>query len=220
MAEVDIDKLLAKQEKKEEDDKKKALFKKGLIFAGVGAAVIITIIAVVIIMLGESSAAYFPLENTSKYVYNKKNRSPEEWQVQAKTARVGDFDCKVMNKMDMENHSLIQEYYVAGKKGIIMLAVSKDYGPKKESKMRLLPARLKKGLLFDSGTLKNTAITGTIAEIEELSTPVGDCKVYRVEYRAGNYLNRDVWYGKAVGVIKYNDKITGDQLDLVSRVEK
>lgn len=220
MAEVDIDKLLAKQEKQEEDRKKKELLKKVLVYAGAGVAAVLIIIVVVIVMLGESSAAYFPLENTGKYIYNKKNKSPEEWQIKSKTARVGDYDCVVLNKIDQANYFSVQEYYVTGKKGIIRLAVSKDFGQKKEDKMRILPERMKAGLEFDAGTLKNKPITGTVSKAEELSTPVGECKVYKVEYRAGSYMNLDVWYAKDVGVIKYTDRVTGDQLDLVSRDEK
>jgi hypothetical protein len=220
MAEIDIDKLLEKKEKQEQDRKKTELLKKGLIFGGIGAAAALIIVIIVMILLGESSAAYFPLDNTEKYVYNKKNKSPEEWQMQKKTAMVGEYECKVLNKIDKGYYFSVQEYYVAGKKGIIRLAVSKDYGQKKEDKMRLLPERLKTGLEFDAGSIKNTPITGTVAETDELSTPVGECKAYRVEYRAGNYVNMDVWYGKGIGVIKYTDRVTGDQLDLVSGAEK
>jgi hypothetical protein len=220
MAEVDIDKLLAKQEKQEQDRKQKEMLKKGLMFGGIGAAAAVIIIVIVMILLGESSAAYFPLKNTGKYVYNKKNKSPEEWQVQSKPAMVGEYECAVLNKMEMGSHSLTQEFYVAGKKGIIRLATAKDYGQKKQDKMRLLPGRLKKGLEFDAGTVKNTPITGVVAETEELSTAAGECKAYMVEYRAGNYLNLDVWYGRDIGVIKYTDRVTGDELDLVSKAEK
>jgi hypothetical protein len=220
MAEVDIDKLLAKQEKLEEERKKKEMLKKALMFGGIGAAAAIIIIIIVITLLGESSAAYFPLENTGKYVYNKKNKSPEEWQIQSKTGRVGDYECAVLNKMEVGTHMLTQEFYVAGKKGIIKLAESKDYGQKKQDKMRLLPERLKKGIVFEAGSLKNTPITGTVTETEELSTAVGECRAFKVEYRAGEYMNKDVWYGKGVGVINYTDRVTGDQLDLVSKVEK
>jgi hypothetical protein len=220
MAEVDIDKLLAKQEKQEQDRKKQEMMKKGLIFGGIGTGAIIIIIIIVMVVIGESSSAYFPLENTGNYIYNKKNKSPEEWHILKKTAMVGEYECKVLNKTDEGYGFSAQEYYVAGKKGIIRLAKSKDYGQKKEDKMRLLPERLKTGLEFDAGTIKNTPITGTVAETEELSTPLGECKAYRVEYRAGNYINLDVWYGKGIGVIKYTDRVSGDQLDLVSRVDK
>jgi len=220
MADVDIDKLLEKQEKQEKDRKNKDLLKKGLIFGGIGAAAAAIIIVIAVILLGESSAAYFPLENTGKYVYNKKNKNPEEWQFQQKTSMVGENECRVLNKIDKGDYFSVQEYYIAGKKGIERLAVSKDYGQKKADLLLLLPARLKTGKQFDAGTIKNTAITGTIAETDVLSTPVGECKSYRVEYRAGSYVNFDVWYGKGVGIVKYTDKVSGDELDLVSRDEK
>lgn len=220
MVEIDIDKVLEKQEKRELEQKKKEFIKKTLIYSGLGALGVLIVIIAVIVMLGESSSAYFPLENTGKYVYNKKNKSPEEWQVQQKTARVGEYDCVVLNRIDKGYYFSVQEYYVANKGGIIKLAESKDFGQTREKKMRILPARLKTGLEFEAGTFKNTPINAVIAEKEELSTPVGDIMVYKVEYRAGNYLNLDVWYGKGVGVIKYQDRVTGDQLDLVSRVDK
>lgn len=220
MAEVDIDKLLEKSEKQEADKKKKDIIKKAAIFGGIGAAAALIAVLIIVSAMGEKSAAYFPLEDTGKYIYNRKNKSPESWQIKTKKAMVGQDECAVLDRIDQGNFFSKQEYYISDKKGVLMLAVSKDSGTKTAQKLRILPYRMKAGLVFEAGTVKNTPITATIAEKEEMSTPVGEINVWKVEYRAGNYMDTDVWYGEGAGIIKYVDRKAGDQIDLVSRVDK
>jgi hypothetical protein len=220
MAEIDIDKMLANQEKHEAEKEKLEKMKKAAIVGGIAALAALVIVIIAVVMLGEKSTGYFPLENGDKYIYNRKNKSPEEWQLLKKTAMVGEYECYVMNKVDQGNYFSTQEYYNEGKNGIIMLAVSKDYGKKNEKKMRLLPDRIKKGLKFTAGTARNMTINAVVVGKEEMSTPVGDVPAYRVEYKAGDIINREVWYAKDVGIIKITDRVTGDELTLIKRVEK
>jgi hypothetical protein len=220
MGDIDIDKMLEKQDKQEADKKRREKMKSAAVIAGLAAAAVLLITIIVIVMLGEKSTLYFPLENGGKYIYNRKNKSPEEWQMLKKTAMVGEYECYVLNKVDQMNYFSTQEYYNCGKNGIIMLAVSKDYGKKNEQKFRLLPDRIKTGVKFTAGTVRNTVINAVVMEKDEMSTPVGEVPAYRVEYKAGDLMNREVWYAKDVGVIRITDKGTGDEMTLINRVEK
>ncbi len=220
MAEIDIDKMLEKQERQEADRKKREKIKIAAITGGIAAAAALLILIIVMVVIGEKGAGYFPVESGGKYIYNRKNKSPEEWQVLKKKAMVGEYECCVLNKVDQLNYFSTQEYYNVGKNGIIMLAVSKDYGKKSGQKMRLLPDRIKKGVKFTAGTARNTMINAVVVEKEEMSTPVGEVPAYRVEYKAGDIFNREIWYGKGVGILKIIDRVTGDELTLINRVEK
>ena len=177
-------------------------------------------VVVGMLVLGEPSARYFPMDGRTKYIYNRKNKSPEEWQFKKNPELYGGFECSVLNRINQADYSSIQEYYVREKKGIIKLAVSKDMGVKKPEKMRLLPERLKTGLEFDAGMIKNTPIIGRIVSREDLSTPVGDCRGYKIEYKAGKYIDMDVWYCKDVGVVRSVDRVSGGETGIISMVTK
>jgi hypothetical protein len=220
MADIDIDKMLEKKDREEAGKKQQAAMKKALIAGGLGVVAAAIILVIVLIMIGEKSLVYFPLSEGVKYIYNRKNKSPEEWQVLKKKDMVGEYECSVLNKVDQSNYFSTQEYYSVGGKGIILLATSSDYGKKTGAKMRLMPYRIKDGIEFAAGSLKNTAITGMVLGREEMSTPVGDVQAYKIEYRAGSLMDREVWYAKGVGIIKVIDRISGDELTLINRVEK
>ncbi|MCX7698447.1 MAG: hypothetical protein N2114_03150, partial [Candidatus Goldbacteria bacterium] len=174
---------------------------------------------VVINVLGESSFNYFPLNAGEKLLYNRKNLSPEEWEVLNKTEKINNYDCKILNKTDKGNFSTIQEYYFQGKKGIYKIAISKDYGKKKEDKFMLLPKRIKKGIVFNAGYHKGNLIKGKVVEKEQLSTPIGDVTAFKISYKATDY-NVDIWFAKGVGIIKLKNNLTGYELNLISGKEK
>jgi hypothetical protein len=216
MADIDIDKMLANKEEQEKGEKRKKALMRGLIIGGACLAAAVIIVIVLFAILGEKSGSYFPLKSGVKYIYNRKNRSPQEWQVQKKTDMVGDYECVVLNKIDQGNYSSIQEYYCEIKKGLARLAVSDDYGKKKDDKMLILPARMKQGVEFDAGSIRNVPIKAAVDSKETMSTPLGDIDAFKVRYRAQGYMDTDVWYGKDIGVIKMTDRITGDELSLIS----
>ncbi len=219
MAEIDVDKILEASEKREKQKEIKSKTTTGMIIAGSALATIIIATFVVIIVLGESSGNYFPLNTGEKLLYNRKNMSPEEWEILNKTEKVSGYDCKVLNKTDKGNFSTIQEYYFKGKKGIYKIAVSKDYGKKKEDKFIILPSRLKKGIVFNAGYYKGNLIKGKVVDKEKLSTPVGDVTAFKVQYKATDY-NVDIWFAKGVGIIKLKNNLTGNELNLISETGK
>lgn len=219
MPEIDVDKILEKSEKREKQKEIKSKATLGIILAGSALIAIIIATFVVIAILGESSTNYFPLDPGVKLLYNRKNMSPEEWEVLNKTEKVNGYDCKILNRTDKGNFSTIQEYYYKGKKGIYKIATSKDYGKKKEDKFIILPARLKKGIVFNAGYYKGNLIKGKVVDKENLSTPVGDVIAYKVQYKAKDY-NVDMWFAKGVGLIKLKNNITGHELSLISGKEK
>jgi len=158
MSDIDIDSILEKTEKKEKQKKQKDVLVRAGMIAGAAAAAAVAAIIIVLAVIGETSAPYFPMDGGVKYIYNRKNKSPEEWQFRKKAEMFGDFECRVLDKTNQADYSTMQEYYIREKKGIIRLGISKDMGAKKAGKMRVLPERLKKGLVFDAGSVKNTQI--------------------------------------------------------------
>lgn len=219
MADIDVDKILEASEKREKQKEIKSKATIGIIIASVVLAVIILATFIVIAVLGESSTNYFPLNTGDKFLYNRKNMSPEEWEILNKTEKVGGYNCKIINKTDKGNFSTIQEYYFKGKKGIYKVAVSKNYGKKKEDKFVILPSRLKKGIIFNAGYHKGNLIKGNVLNKEKLSTPVGDVTAFKVQYKATNY-NVDMWFAKGVGLIKLKNNLTGYELNLISETGK
>ncbi len=219
MANIDVDKILEESEKREKQKEIKSKTTLGIIIAGSGLAAIIIATFVTLAVLGESSTNYFPLEPGDKFLYNRKNMSPEEWEVLNKTEKVSGYDCRILNKTDKGNFSTTQEYYFKGKKGIYKVAISKDYGKKKEDKFVILPARLKKGNVFNAGYYKGNLIKGKILDKEKLSTPVGDVTAFKVQYKARDY-NIDMWFAKDTGLIKLKNNLTGYELNLISETKK
>jgi|DewCreStandDraft_4_1066084.scaffolds.fasta_scaffold03822_5 hypothetical protein len=219
MAEIDVDKILEQSEKRDKQKEIKSKTTFGIIIAAAALALIIIATFIVIIVLGESSANYFPLYVGEKLLYNKKNMSPEEWEVLNKTEKINGYDCKILNKTDKGNFSTVQEYYFKGKKGIYKVASSKEFGKKKDEKFMLLPSRLKKGTTFNAGYFKGNLIKGKIINKEKLSTPVGDVEAFKVQYRANNY-SVDIWFAKSVGIIKIKNNLTDYELNLISETVK
>ena len=219
MADIDVDKILEASEKREKQKKIKSKATIGIIIAGSGLAAIIIATFIVIAVLGESSVSYFPLNAGDKFLYNRKNMSPEEWEVLNKTGKVSGYNCIILNKTDKGNFSTIQEYYFKDKKGIYKVAVSKDYGKKKEDRFVILPARLKKGAIFDAGYYKGNLIKGKVLDREKLSTPVGDVTAFKVRYKANDY-DVDMWFAKNTGLIKLKNNLTGYELNLISETKK
>lgn len=219
MVDIDVDKILEASEKREKQKEIKSKATIGIIIASVVLAVIIIATFIFIVVLGESSTNYFPLNPGDKFLYNRKNMSPEEWEILNKTEKVNGYNCKIINKTDKGNFSTLQEYYFRGKKGIYKVAVSKNYGKKKENRFVILPSRLKKGVCFNAGYYKGNLIKGEVLGKEKMSTPVGDLDAFKIKYKATNY-NVDIWFAKGIGLIKLKNNITGYELNLISEVGK
>ncbi|MBP7791784.1 MAG: hypothetical protein KA120_01855 [Candidatus Goldbacteria bacterium] len=219
MAEIDVDKILEASEKREKQKKIQSKRTMGVIIAGVTLLIIIVATFAVITIRGESSTGYFPLNAGVKLLYNRKNMSPEEWEILNKTENVSGYNCKILNKTDKGNFSTTQEYYFKGKNGIYKVAYSKDYGKKKEDKFIILPARLKKGVTFNAGYHKGNLIKGKVVDKEKLSTPIGDVSAFKVQYRTDGY-NVDMWFAKNIGVIKLKNNLTGYELNLIKETGK
>jgi len=59
-----------------------------------------------------------------------------------------------------------------------------------------------------------------VADREKMSTPVGDCAAYVVEYTAGNYMKTRVWYCKDIGIVRKVDEVVAEELGIISMVGK
>jgi hypothetical protein len=220
MAEIDIDKMLAKSEEKEKKEKSK----KNLVFylSALGAAIIIGIASffTVKVVMGDPASAYFPLKPGIKYVYNIKGRNPQEWQVQPKTENLFGFDCSVINKVDKGTFLSRQEYYCVDKEqGLARLAYSDNFGQKVKDVFKLLPYRIKAGREFDAGMIKGQVIKGVVIDKQLISTPLGEIEAYRVEYKSSPYYDRSVWYAKDTGIIKDVNNLTAEEMSIISAGE-
>lgn len=219
MADIDVDKILEASEKREKQKELKSKTTTGIIIAGIALVAMIIATFFVIVVLGENSKNYFPLNPGDKYLYNRKNMSPEEWEILNKTEKVDGYKCVILNKTDKGNFSTIQEYYFKDKKGIYKVAVSRDYGKKKRDNFFILPARLKRGVVFNAGYHKGNLIKGNIVNKEKLSTPIGEVTAFKIQYKAKDY-NVDIWFAKSVGLIKLKNNLTGYELNLISETIK
>ena len=219
MADIDIDKILEQSEKK--DEKKEAESKLKIILPVAGGVMLLAVIALVVIMavLGERSTKYFPLDTEAKYVYNRMNLSPEQWSVLEKKEELGGFECTVINKIDQGNYFSKQEFYYAGKNGIVRVGYSKNFGKKRVSKFGMLPAKIKEGTEFTAGKTKSTVIKGTIIGKETVSTPLGEYDAVKVTYKAGRFMDKTMWYAKGVGIIKIVDSLRNKKTDIISMEE-
>ncbi len=221
MVDVDIDKILEKTEKMEEEKKKKQKLVLILISSAAVILLVIFIFVLINIILGEKSTVYFPLKSGIKFIYNKKNQSPEEWEILKKVENINNYECKILNVIDKGTFFTKQEYYYAGKKeGIIRLAVSKDYGKKTKAGFKLLPPRIKKGMEFKAGKIKDEIVNAKIEEKETLSLPIGTLDTYRVHYKAEPYYDEIIWFAKNTGIVKKVDNVNNIELNIINMEQK
>ncbi|GEM_PF-1488670 len=221
MVDIDIDKILEKTEKMEEEKKKK---QKVILISITSATVILLAIFIfflINIILGEKSTVYYPLKSGIKFIYNKKNQSPEEWEILNKIENINNYECKILNVIDKGTFSSTQEYYYTGKKeGIIRMAISKDYGKKIKAGFKLLPARIKKGMEFKTGKIKDKIINAKVEEKETLSLPIGTLTTYRVHYKAEPYYDEIIWFAKNTGIVKKVDNVNNTELNIINMEER
>ncbi len=221
MVDIDIDKILEKTEKAEAEKKKKQKLIINIISVFLKVLLIISVYFIINIIIGEKCITYFPLKSGIKFIYNKKNMSPEEWEILNILANINNFQCKILNIVDKGNFFSKQEYYYIDKKeGIIRLAVSYDYGKKTKDGFRLLPARIKKGKEFKAGKIKNKIINAKIEEKETMSLPIGELTAYRVHYIADPYFNEIIWFAKNTGIVKKVDNVAKIELNIINMEKK
>jgi hypothetical protein len=219
VADIDIDSMLEKQEKKERREKAK----KTALTAAVSAAVIAVLasagIILFFIIIGEPASDYFPPTAGRKLVYNVKGKSPQQWQVEQKSADIYGYDCAVVDKMDKGTFLTSREYYaVDKKKGIARLAYSENSAAPVKDVFVILPYRLKTGRVFNAANYMGTLVKGTVVSKESLSTPAGEFETYRVEYKSAR-MDKTVWYAKGVGEVMEKDNMSAAETGLISAGE-
>jgi hypothetical protein len=220
VAEIDIDRMLEKNEQKEKQEKRRKKLKIYLIALGAAAVIGTASIFILLAVNGEPAVSYFPAKAGMKYVYNKKGGSPEEWQIMEKTENLYGYDCVVINKIDKGTYLSRQDYYVMDKEqGIARLAYSENFGRKAKSVFKFLPYRIKTGREFDAGVEKGKVVKGAILDKETVSTPLGEIEAYRVEYKALPYYDMTAWYAKHIGLIRTVNNLTSEEMGIISAGE-
>lgn len=213
MAEVDIDKILEQNEKKEKDAKKK----KTIIFAAIGVIVAALTAAVAIIAVtattGKDSSGYMPLESAQKLLYNRVGGASEKWQVMEKSETVDGIECRVMNAIDQSNFFSYQSYFYFSEIGLVLYAVSQNFGEKTRVQLVVLPAKIKKSGTYQAGG----QVTGAYSH-EELACPLGLLQTVRVDLTGGG-VDRSFWFAEGTGIVKYVDRAKNEEVNIIS-VEK
>jgi hypothetical protein len=219
MADIDIDSMLAKQEKKERHEKAKKTALAVAVSAAVIVAVAVAGIILFVILNGEPASDYFPPRAGRKLVYNVKGKSPQQWQVEQKSADIYGYDCAVVDKMDKGTYLTKREYYAADKKkGIARLAYSENSAAPVKDLFVILPYRLKIGKVFNAANYMGTLVKGTVVSKENMSTPAGEFETYMVEYKSPR-MDKTVWYAKDVGVVMEKDNMSAAETGLISAGE-
>ncbi|HPN65274.1 MAG TPA: hypothetical protein PK247_08715 [Candidatus Goldiibacteriota bacterium] len=218
MAEIDIDKMLEKREQmgvtgKKSGNKMNLIY---IAYIAAGAAVLITAAVVVLNVLKPNYQEYFPVENSGVMLFNVSGKSPERWEFLDKKESINGADHAILNRTDTGNNFTVQEYYSAGKTGIIKAYTSENFGEKKPYGMLMLPAKVKKGAEFKAADTAAGPIMGTVSEEEVLITTAGDMETVRVDYKGGRATDKSVWYAKGAGVIKTDDRGKNEQMAIIS----
>jgi len=215
MAEIDIDKMLEKREQMGVTGKKSGN-KMNLIYIAAGAAVLITAALIVLNVLKPNYQAYFPMENTGIMLFNVSGKNPERWEFLDKKESINGAEYSILNRTDTGNNFTVQEYYSAGKTGLIKAYTSENFGEKKPYGMIMLPPRVKKGAEFKAADTAAGPIMGTVAEEEVIITTAGEMETIRVDYKGGRATDKSVWYAKGAGVIKADDRGKNEQMGIIS----
>ncbi|HNZ30224.1 MAG TPA: hypothetical protein PKJ42_09540 [Candidatus Goldiibacteriota bacterium] len=215
MAEIDIDKMLEKREQMGVTGKKSGN-KMNLIYIAAGAAALAIAAVVVLNVLKPNYQEYFPVEKTGIMLFNVSGKSPERWEFLDKKESINGAEYSILNRTDTANNFTVQEYYSAGKTGIIKAYTSENFGEKKPYGMIMLPPKVKKGAKFKAADTAAGPIMGTVSEEETLVTTAGEMETVRVDYKGGRATDKSVWYAKGAGVIKTDDRGKNEQMDIIS----
>lgn len=216
MAEIDIDKVLERKAQSEKKDIIKSNIP--LIAGGVITAAVIIVVAAAIsgAVAGKKSSDYFPVNPGVENTYNVKGKSFEKWAFTDKIVNVDGKDCRVLNRVNQTNFNQEQEYYYASEAGYARAGFSSNFGKIRKSPFVMLPLRYKKGEPFKAAVFQGKEVTGVVEEESEVDTAAGTFRAIKVKYEGRPYIDKTIWYGKGLGIIRILDTLKKEEISIIS----